>query len=206
MNGRRLRWPLFGPVIGAAVLAGCSQKMVSQPRYDPLEPSRFFPDGQSARQPVPGTIARDATPPDRHLTTSRSAAALADQPPSLDRPADYETTFPFSVTAAVMQQGRAQFQIYCVPCHGRAGTGTGTVVAAGYPKAESFHGEKIWQAPAGYLVDVVSRGHGSMPSYAAQIPPADRWAIIAYVRALQFSRHAPVSELPPGVREHLPGR
>ena len=190
-------------LVSLVFLTGCEQKMADQPRYDPLEPGRFFPDGQSARQPVPGTIARGYASADRYVRTGRTSDAPADRPPSLERPGEYVTEFPFPITAEVMREGRERYLVYCTPCHGRSGSGTGPVVAAGYPKAQSFHQDRLRRAPVGYLFDVVTRGHGPMPSYAGQIPPAERWAILAYVRALQFSRHAPLTELPPEVRERF---
>jgi mono/diheme cytochrome c family protein len=187
-------------VVCLAALAGCEQKMANQPRYDPLEASRFFPDGQSARHPPTGTVARGHSPEDRHFRTGRTAGASDDLPPSLDRPGDYVTEFPAPVTEQAMRRGRERYLINCVPCHGHSGNGTGTVVAAGYPRAASLHEDRLRRAPIGYLFDVVTRGHGLMPSYAGQVSAADRWAVLAYVRALQFSRHAPLSELPPDIR------
>jgi mono/diheme cytochrome c family protein len=196
-------------VVFALLALGCRQPMGEQPRYDPLEPSRFFSDGQSVRRPVPGTVARGHLRDDPHYFTGRKSDTPAEkdgaakQGPSLDRAADYADTFPLPVTSALMQRGQQRFTIYCTSCHGRDGAGTGVVVERGYPKASSFHTDRLRQAPAGYLFDVVSRGYGAMPAFAGQIPSQDRWAIIAYVRALQLSQHASLKELPAEIRWHF---
>lgn len=195
--------------LGAVLaLAGCQQKMAEQPRYDPLEPSRFFADGMSARPATEGTVSRSQLPSQLLVFASEdlmasAADSAAAEPPSLDRAADYLDTFPMPVTLEVMKHGQERFQIYCAPCHGREGTGTGPVVKHGYPRAASFHAERLREAPAGYLFDVITRGRGNMPPYGTQVQPYDRWAIVAYARALQFSRHAPWSELPASVRQRF---
>ena len=189
-------------------LAGCQQKMAEQPRYDPLEPSRFFADGMSARPPTAGAVSR--TPPADQLLEFASEELMANAadpaqgvPPSLEQAADYLDTFPMPVTLEVMKHGRERFQIYCAPCHGEKGTGVGPVVEHGYPRAASFHTERLRQAPAGYVFDVITRGRGSMPPYGAQVPPYDRWAIVAYLRALQFSQHADWAQLPEEIRQRI---
>lgn len=177
--------------------------MADQPRYEPQEPSRFFADGRSSRPPVPGTVARGDSAADPQALTGWNPGADVPPAPTLDRRADYAATFPAPVTAATMRRGRERFDIFCATCHGRAGTGAGPVVAAGYPRAESFHTDRLRAAPAGYLFDVITRGHKRMPAYAAQLPPVDRWAVVAYVRALQLSRRANLTDLPPDVRRRF---
>jgi mono/diheme cytochrome c family protein len=177
--------------------------MAEQPRYDPLEPSRFFADGQSARHPVAGTVARGRLRDDPHFFAGRKTAAEPGEPPALERPGDYFDTFPLPVTSETVRRGRERFRIYCAPCHGRNGGGNGPVVERGYPAAESFHTDKLRGAPVGYFFDVITRGHKAMPAYARQVPADDRWAIIAYVRALQLSRHARLEELPADVRRRF---
>jgi mono/diheme cytochrome c family protein len=184
--------------------------MADQPSYDPLEPSRFFPDGMSARQPVPGTIARGQEWEDRHLLAGTKPGVPPtggkERPaPSPQRPADYEDAFPFPVTAEVMQSGRERFNIFCAACHGRDGEGNGPVVQSGYPRAASFHQDRLRQVPAGYVFDVITHGYKEMPPYARQIAPSDRWAVVAYLRALQLSRHAELKTLPPDVRHRFEG-
>ncbi len=197
-----------GVLCGLLLAAGCQQKMANQPRYDPLEPSRFFPDGQSARHPVAGMLARDEERTDYHLLTGTRPgvppAGGKERPaPTLDRAAEYEETFPFAITPDAMRHGRERFNIYCAACHGPLGAGDGPVVRSGYPQAQSFHTDRLRQAPAGYLFDVVTRGYQKMPVFAGQITPRDRWAVVAYVRALQLSRHAELKNLPPDVRKRF---
>lgn len=187
------------------LLPACRQQMAEQPRYDPLAASRFFDDGRSAREPVPGTLARGQEWDDVHLLTGRKPGIAFPPVPSLDRAADYEDTFPFPVTDAVMQRGRERYDIFCSACHDTLGTGRGKVVVAGYPPAQSFHTDRLRQAPAGYMFDVITHGYRAMPRFASQITPRDRWAVIAYVRALQLSQHARVEDLPEDLRRRLPG-
>ena len=172
-----------------AGLAGCEQKMADQPRYDPLEPSRLFSDGMSARPVIAGTVARGELPSDSPDLTGmvESIAEPPEGPPSLDRSADYLNEFPLPVTAALVAGGRLRYGIYCAPCHGADGTGTGPVVEFGYPKAQSFRTDRLRQAPVGYLFDVVTRGYQDMPAFGNRIDSRDRWAIIAYIRAAQLS-------------------
>lgn len=165
---------LIGPF-----LAGCDQDMADQPRYDPLEKSSQFSDGMSARTPVPGTVARDAD--------------LAPAPQAMPTP----------VTMALLQHGRERFEIFCAPCHGRAGDGRGVVVRHGFPPPPSYHQDALRQAPDRHFYNVITDGYGAMYSYAARVPPADRWAIVAYIRALQYSRNAPAAALSPALRTRL---
>jgi mono/diheme cytochrome c family protein len=163
----------------------CAQQMANQPRYDPLEASTFFADGQSARQPVPDTVAR-----------GRLQAANSPASASLE-------AFPFPVTREVLERGQQRFDIFCAPCHGQAGYGDGMVVRRGFLPPPSFHDDRLREAPAGHFYGVITDGFGAMPSYADQVPARDRWAIVAYIRALQLSQHAPVTDLPPEVRQQL---
>jgi mono/diheme cytochrome c family protein len=203
--------------LGMAAFLGCRQDMADQPRADPFEASRFFADGQSARPPVPGAVARGELRADTHLYTGLTDAtqrALEEQaekgknkaersPPSLERRYDYVADFPFAVTAEVMRRGRERYQIFCTPCHDASGSGAGVMLHTGYPKAPSFHTDRLREAPPGYLFDVITRGSGAMPSYASQVTPRDRWAVVAYIRALQLSRHARLDDLPADVRQRF---
>jgi mono/diheme cytochrome c family protein len=165
--------------------------MAEQPRYDPLEPSTFFADGQSARPPVAGTVAREEPlQNDTPLYTGKVGEKFAD-------------AFPFPATLAVLKRGQERFDIFCSPCHSRLGDGDGMIVRRGYTRPPSFHGDRLREAPAGYFFTVITNGFGAMPSYAAQIPPQDRWAIIAYIRALQLSQHATLAEVPPEEQRKL---
>jgi len=161
------------------LLSGCDQDMADQPRYDPLEASREFDDGASARLPVEGTVPREADP----------------------APTDDGVTG--SVTMATLERGRERFDIFCAPCHGRTGDGNGMVVQRGFPVPPTYHQDRLRRAPDSHFYDVITHGYGAMYSYAARVRPDDRRAIVAYIRALQFSRAAPVSALPDGLRARL---
>jgi hypothetical protein len=172
--------------------AGCELRraMYDQPRYDPLQASDFFGDGRSARPPVEGTVARGHLRLDRHLYEGMVDGKLAE-------------TFPFPVSREVLLRGRERFDIYCAPCHDRSGSGQGMVVKRGYKQPPSYHIDRLRQAPPGYFYDVITRGFGQMPSYAPQVDPEDRWAIVAYVRALQMSQSATLADVPKADREKL---
>ena len=179
-----------GLLLMTVLLAGCYQRMAENPRYDPLEPSGFFADGSSAR-PLPNdTVARGQLRDD--------AALFSGKVDGNDR-----DTFPFPVTREVLGRGRERFDIYCAPCHGEAGYGDGMVVQRGYSRPPSYHTDRLRQAPAGHFFDVVTNGFGAMPSYAAQVPVRDRWAIVAYIRALQLSQNARLDDVPPDERRQL---
>jgi mono/diheme cytochrome c family protein len=185
--------------------AGCRQQMAVQPAYRPLEPSAFFSDGQSAR-PIPaGTVARGQPLSGDRLATGKTGLGQA--------LADYATAFPVAINGELLQRGRERYTIYCSVCHDNAGTGRGTIVERGYTRPPSFvtddsrgfrlRGEQVAlpDAPVGYYFEVVTDGFGAMPSYAVQVPPRDRWAIIAYIRALQLAGHARLADLPESERE-----
>jgi mono/diheme cytochrome c family protein len=172
------------------LLAGCRQKMADQPRYEPLGRSTFFDDERAARPLVEGTVARDHLRTDEHLYQGKQRGNLVD-------------TFPFPVTLAVLSRGRERYDIFCSPCHDRVGTGQGMIVRRGYRPPPSMHIERLRQAPAGHFFDVMTSGFGVMPDYRQQIRPEDRWAIAAYIRALQFSQHATVADVPVDQRQQL---
>ena len=174
----------------AALLAGCRQDMHDQPKYIPLRESDFYSDHRSAREPVEGTVARGHLDDDELLDTGKVNGQDA-------------TEFPWPVTSEVMARGRERFDIYCAPCHDRAGTGDGMIVRRGYRRPPSYHIDRLRQAPVGHFFDVITNGFGAMPDYRDQVPVADRWAIIAYVRALQASQSAPLAAVPPAERGKL---
>jgi hypothetical protein len=167
------------------VLVGCRQDMHDQPRFKPLAESDFYADLRSARPPVEGTVARGQLHEDSYLYTGKIG----------NNPGDY---MPFPVTEDVLARGRERFNIYCAPCHSRVGDGNGMIVQRGYRAPPSFHTERLRKAPLGYFFDVMTSGFGAMPDYASQIPPHDRWTIVAYIRALQLSQEANTSDVPPG--------
>jgi mono/diheme cytochrome c family protein len=174
------------------LLAGsaCRQDMHDQPKYVPLRQSSFFGDERSARPLVAGTVARGHLHEDALLYTGKISGADA-------------TSFPFAVDEGVMARGRERFDIYCSPCHGRTGQGDGMVVRRGFRRPPSFHQDRLRDAPVGHLFDVITNGFGAMPDYATQIRAEDRWAIIAYVRALQLSEHATLADVPADRRSGL---
>jgi hypothetical protein len=156
--------------------------MHDQPKYTAYEPSAFFADGRSARPSIEGTIAHGQLFEDALLHTGR----VGGQP---------STVFPFPVDMTVMERGRERYDIYCTPCHGLTGEGDGMVVQRGYRRPPSFNIDRLRQAPPGHLFDVMTNGFGAMPDYAAQVPVRDRWAIAAYVRALQLSQYSTAADL-----------
>lgn len=170
--------------------AGCRQDMHDQPKFKPYAKSDFYADQRSARPLVDGTVARGQLRDDTLLYTGK-----VDGKPA--------ATFPFEVTKAVMDRGHERFDIYCSPCHSRTGAGDGMIVRRGYRRPPTFHQDRLRQVPAGYLFDVITNGFGAMPDYAAQIPVNDRWAIVAYVRALQRSQMATLADVPAADRVRL---
>jgi mono/diheme cytochrome c family protein len=184
---------LFAALVLLGVLlavGGCRLDMHQAPRYDPLEPSTFFADGRSARPLVEGTVPRGHLREDEHFYTGFEGDELA-------------TTYPIQITADVLRRGGERYNIFCAPCHDRAGTGQGIIVQRGYRPPSSFHIDRLRQMPPGYYYDVTTNGFGAMPDYAEQIPPRDRWAIAAYIQALQLSQHATLDEVPAEERERL---
>jgi hypothetical protein len=163
--------------------------MQDQPRYNPLRKSDFFSDERSSRPLVAGTVARGDLRADSYFYTGFIGKEPGNQ-------------MPFSVTRQVLERGRERYNIYCAPCHSRTGDGNGMIVQRGYRRPPSYHIDRLRQAPLGHFYDVIANGFGAMPDYAAQVQPADRWAIIAYIRALQFSQDAPASIIPAG--EQMP--
>ncbi len=172
--------------------AACRQDMHNQPRYKPLAPSRFFSDGRSARTPVEGTVARGSLRLDRAMFTGRAGS-------------DFVKASPVALTRPMLDRGRERYDIYCAPCHSRLGDGAGMIVERGFRKPPSFHVERLRAAPDGQLFDVITNGFGAMASYVSRISVADRWAVVAYVRALQLSQSARIDEVPAAERPRLGG-
>lgn len=168
-----------------AALAGCRQDMHDQPKYKPLASTSFFSDGRASRPIVEGTVARGHLDESTELYAGKDAAG---------KPV---TAFPVAVTADLVKRGRERFDIYCSPCHDRTGSGRGMVVRRGYKQPPSYHIDRLRQAPVGYFFDVITNGFGAMPDYRQQVDVNDRWAIIAYIRALQRSQQATLADVPP---------
>ena len=169
-------------LLGILALAGCRQDMHDQPRFKPLAKSDFYADLRSARTPVDGTVARGQLQEDVYFYTGKMG----------ENPGDY---MPFPVTQEVLDRGRERFDIYCTPCHSRMGDGNGMIVQRGFQRPPSYHTDRLRKAPLGYFFEVMTEGFGAMPSYAEQIPPRDRWCIVAYIRALQLSQNATQAEV-----------
>jgi len=186
--------PARGVILIAAIstclLAACRPDMANQPRAKPLSQSDFFSDGTSARQPpantIPQTDARDNAPFYTGLTNGT-----------------YITQLPVKLTPDLLARGRNRFEAMCSECHDRTGSGNGMVVQRGFPQPPSFHVERLRNAPIGHFYDVITNGYGVMYSYATRVDPEDRWAIAAYIRALQLSHHAKPSDLEPTERAQL---
>jgi mono/diheme cytochrome c family protein len=179
-------------VLVVIVLAGsaCRQDMHDQPKYTPLRESTFFGDARSARPLVAGTVARGQLHEDSLLETGKIGNADA-------------SVFPFPVDAVVMARGRERFDIFCSPCHGRTGAGDGMIVQRGYRRPPSYHDDRLRSAPVGHFIDVMTNGFGAMPDYADEVSARDRWAIAAYIRALQLSEHATLADVPASQRGAL---
>jgi cytochrome c553 len=167
--------------------------MFDQPKSSPLGPSDFFEDGAASRPIPPHTVARNALNADEAFYTGTIGTNLV-------------TTFPFPITRDVLRRGRECYEIDCVPCHGATGDGNGIIVGRGFPPPPSYNIQRLRDAPVGHFFDVMTRGYGVMYSYANRVTPEDRWAIAAYIRALQLSQHATLSDVPTNELPHLVGR
>ena len=172
---------------GLALLAvaGCRQDMHNQPKYKPLRATAFFADGSSARPLVDGTIARGTLQEDEAFFTGKTGNTPVAE-------------LPFAVDETVLTRGQERYNIYCTPCHDATGGGRGMVVQRGYRQPPSFHEDRLRTAAAGHFFDVMTNGFGAMPDYRTQITPRDRWAVVAYIRALQLSQNAAAADVPGG--------
>ena len=222
---------LAGLVLLIALAPGCRQDMHDQPKYEPLEPSTFFEDGRGSRPPVEGTVARGFLREDAQFFTGKTggsqqtggaaaqnvgAAAQNIGSTGLGNTADpnrssavtaqyqgFAAVFPMPVTQEIMDRGEERYNIFCSVCHARTGDGNGMVVRRGYRKPPSFDEDRLRQAPVGYYFDVITNGFGAMPDYSAQITARDRWAIIAYIRALQRASQGTLADVPEDQRGKL---
>jgi mono/diheme cytochrome c family protein len=174
-------------------LAGCARlDMQDQPKYRPQRPSNFFADGRSERQPVEGAVARGTLNEDTAFYEGKDANG------------DDIKEFPLAVDKVVLRRGQQRFDVYCAPCHGRIGNGLGMIVRRGFKQPPSYHNDRLREAPVGHFFDVITNGYGAMLNYASQVPPRDRWAIVAYIRALQYSEHAPLGDLSAASQRRVP--
>jgi mono/diheme cytochrome c family protein len=175
-------------VVGTCVVlaaSACRQDMHNQPKYRGLRPSVFFADGSSARPLIEGTVARGTLEEDEAFFTGKNGKEDVKE-------------LPIAVDEKVLNRGQERFDIYCGPCHDRTGSGNGMVVQRGYRQPPSFHIDRLRQAAPGHFFDVMTNGFGAMPDYRVQTSARDRWAIVAYIRALQLSQHAAPSDIPGG--------
>lgn len=193
LNGARNVAPvLLAAAVILSLTSGCElrKKMYDQPKYETYEATDFFGDRRSARPLIEGTVARGHLRQDTHFYEGKVEGAPA-------------RTFPFEITRDVLERGRERYNIHCSVCHGKAGYGNGFVVQRGYKQPTSYHTERLREAEVGYLYDTITRGFGVMPSYAYQVTPRDRWAIVAYIRALQLSQNASIDDVPEDERSSL---
>jgi mono/diheme cytochrome c family protein len=182
----------FGAMAATLVLAGCRQDMQDQPKFFPQRGTDFYADGRSVRPQVENTVARGQLRENAYFYTGLINGKEGDG-------------MPFPATLEVLERGQERYNVYCTPCHSRVGNGVGMIVQRGYMKAGSFHSARLETAPLGHFFHVISNGYGAMPDYASQIVPADRWAIVAYIKALQLSQKATQADVPAGVHpEPLP--
>jgi len=183
-------WLAVVLAFGLLGAAGCRVDMHITPRYDAYAPSTFFPDGRSERPEVPGTVPHDELRTDELRYTGKINGVVANE-------------FPFPITRADLERGRQRFNVNCSPCHDYTGSGHGMIVQRGFQAPPSYHIERLRNAPVGHFFDVITNGYGAMYSYASRVSPDDRWRIAAYIRALQLSQHATLTDVPAEERGQL---
>ncbi|HTH53157.1 MAG TPA: cytochrome c [Edaphobacter sp.] len=171
--------------IALMAAVGCRQDMHDEPKFFPQRGTTFYPDGRSVRPQAENTVARNQLHQDSYFYTGLVDGKEGDG-------------LPFPVTAQVLERGQERYNVYCTPCHSRVGNGEGMIVQRGYAKAGDFHTARLEQAPLGHFFHVITNGYGAMPEYSSQVTPADRWAIAAYIRALQLSQKATQADVPAG--------
>ncbi len=192
---RCLRKPVTAAFLLAslALLPGCRSDMQDSPKAKTFRMSRFYNDKQTARPLVARTVPQTGFLDDELLYTGRVNGKLT-------------TVFPFPITLDVLKRGQERFNIYCSPCHGRTGDGDGMIVRRGFAhRPPSYHIDRLRRAPVGHFFDVITHGFGAMYDYADRVSPRDRWAIVAYIRALQLSQNAKPADVPPADQAALSG-
>ncbi len=197
-NRRRLSengkfWFIALLLLFATATSACRQDMHDQPRYEPLERNVFFGDKRASRQLVEGAIPRGHLRIDTHFFEGRQDGELV-------------TTFPFPITEVVLARGRERYDIFCAPCHDKTGGGQGMIVQRGFRAPPALHLPRLRESSVGHFYDVITNGLGAMYSYKERIKPRDRWAIVAYIRALQLSQHANIEDVPEDIRQELLGK
>jgi mono/diheme cytochrome c family protein len=190
MSGRSniARW--LSAAMWVVAAAGCHTDMYDQPRNEPLEKSDFFEDGRASRPLVAGTVARGELREDSAYYTGKRDSKLVDEPP-------------LKADMALLERGRERFNIFCTPCHGLAGEGDGMIVRRGFRQPPTYHSDRLRGAPIGHFFDVMTNGFSAMPDYAEQVTVRDRWAVAAYLRALQLSRYAAPEDMSDTDRQRL---
>ncbi len=172
-------------MLGVLGLAGCRQDMHNQPKFYPQRGTTFYADGRSVRPQVENTVARGQLHEDSYFYTGLVNGVEG-------------SAMPFPVTLDVLARGQERYNVYCTPCHSRVGNGVGMIVQRGYSKAGNFHTARLNAAPLGHFYNVITNGYGSMPDYSAQLTPAERWSVVAYIKALQLSQNAQPGDVPAG--------
>ena len=171
--------------VGVLLLAGCRQDMHNQPKFYPQRGTEFYADGRSVRPQVENTVARNQLRRDSYYFSGFDGGKEGDG-------------MPFPVTEAVIHRGQESYNVFCTPCHSRVGNGAGMIVQRGYAQAGNFHTARLRAMPLGHFFNVITNGYGAMPDYAAQLTPEERWAVVAYVRALQLSQQATEADVAEG--------
>jgi len=190
-KSRLAQLALTGLPMLALLLGGCRQDMQDQPKLEPFEASSLFANGMASR-PIPaGTVARGQLRADSRLYLGQDAAG------------EPLTELPLPLTRELLLRGRGRFEIYCSVCHDSTGQGRGMIVRRGFKQPPSLHEERLRQMPVGYFYDVISNGFGVMSGYGRQLPVADRWAIVAYLQALQLSQNAVLADLPSHLQQEF---
>jgi mono/diheme cytochrome c family protein len=175
----------------ALAAGGCTRDMKDQPKVKTFAASTFYDDGAASRPLPPGTVPRGFLREDKRLYAG------------LDENGKFVTQIPVTVDTALLQRGHQRFDIFCSPCHGRVGDGRGMIVQRGFKQPPTYHSDRLRGVRDGYIFDVITNGFGQMSSYASQVPPRDRWAIVAYVRALQLSQYVDTAKLPQPERTQI---
>ena len=199
-GSRLLKLPIAAASMFLLVFAaGCRYDMQDQPRYKQYKSSDFFADGKAMQDPPDGTVARGQLREDKALYTGKKENAGANVAVETTTDASGNTIvssfpndieeLPLPLTKELLERGEQRYRIFCIVCHGPVGKGDGMVVRRGYPKPSTYHDDRLRNAPVGHFFDVMTNGWGKMNGYASQIPVADRWAIVAYIRALQASQN-----------------
>ncbi len=214
--GGLLSLVILGASLAMLGLASCREDMQDQPKYLPYRGSEIFPDSNSSRPLVDNTLPRGYLRADQALYTGKSGTAVMPAAPTPAAQAaatggnapspvpaqpaaavgNEVNEFPFPITREVLDRGQERFNIYCSPCHGVLGDGNGMIANRGFRHPPSYHDDRLRTAPLGHFYDVITNGFGAMPDYSMQIPPHERWAIIAYIRTLQYSQNANMADLP----------